>query len=64
VWSGLEYVECNPNVYATAERFQSSDYRISLHTAEIPDSPGLGINIHEEELARFSKVKCAALRTS
>ncbi len=57
-WTNLEYVECNPQVYRIAERFQSIPFELSANTVEVPENPGLGIEMNEEELAKFSRVKC------
>jgi D-galactarolactone cycloisomerase len=58
-WSNLEYVECNPQVYAIAERFQREDLGFSASRVSVPERPGLGIEMREEELVRYSRVKCS-----
>ena len=57
-WSNLEYVECNPQVYAIAECFQSEDFGFSASTVKVPEKPGLGIEMNEEELTKYSRIKC------
>ena len=56
-WSNLYYLECNPQVYAIAERFQSEKFAGSASEIRVSDKPGLGIEMQEEELARYSRVK-------
>jgi D-galactarolactone cycloisomerase len=56
-WSNLDYVECNPQVYAIAERFQSEELGFSAASVQVSEKPGLGIEMNEEELAKFSRVK-------
>jgi len=58
-WSNLEYVECNPQVYAVAERFQREDLGFSASRVSVSERPGLGIEMREEELVKYSRVKCA-----
>jgi galactonate dehydratase len=56
-WSNLDYVECNPQVYAIAERFQSEELGFSAGSVLVSEKPGLGIEMKEKELAEFSRVK-------
>ena len=56
-WSNLDYVECNPQVYAIAERFQSEELGFSPARVKVSEKPGLGIEMKEEELAKFGRVK-------
>jgi D-galactarolactone cycloisomerase len=56
-WSNLDYVECNPQVYAIAERFQSEPFGFSASSVQVSEKPGLGIEMKEAELAEFSRVK-------
>ena len=56
-WSNLDYVECNPQVYAIAERFQSEELGFTAASVQVSEKPGLGIEMREEELAKFSRVK-------
>jgi galactonate dehydratase len=58
-WCNLEYVECNPQVYEIAERFQTEDLGFSYSRVVLSETPGLGIEMREEELAKFSRVRCA-----
>ncbi len=59
-WTNLEYVECNPQVYRIAERFQSIPFGFSASSVELPTGSGLGIEMNEEELAKVSRAKCAS----
>jgi D-galactarolactone cycloisomerase len=56
-WSNLDYVECNPQVYAIAERFQSEELGFSASSVLVSEKPGLGIEMKEDELVKFSRVK-------
>jgi D-galactarolactone cycloisomerase len=56
-WNNLCYVECNPQVYTIAERFQIEKFAFSASEVQVSQKPGLGIEMQEEELARFSRVK-------
>jgi D-galactarolactone cycloisomerase len=56
-WNNLYYVECNPQVYAIAERFQTEKFAGSASELQVSESPGLGIEMQEHELARYSRVK-------
>jgi D-galactarolactone cycloisomerase len=56
-WGNLDYVECNPQVYAIAERFQSEGFGFSASSVQVSEKPGLGIEMKEDELAKFSRVK-------
>jgi D-galactarolactone cycloisomerase len=56
-WSNLDYVECNPQVYAIAERFQAEPFGFSASSVQVSEKPGLGIEMNEAELAKFSRVK-------
>jgi D-galactarolactone cycloisomerase len=56
-WNNLCYVECNPQVYTIAERFQSEKFAFSASDVQVSQKPGLGIEMQEEELAKFSRVK-------
>jgi galactonate dehydratase len=56
-WSNLDYVECNPQVYSIAERFQSEALGFSASSVQVSKKPGLGIEMKEDELAKFSRVK-------
>jgi galactonate dehydratase len=60
-WKHLDYVECNPQIYAIAGQFQSVVFKMSASTITVPDLPGLGIALHEEELSNFSRVRRASL---
>ena len=60
-WTNLEYVECNPQVYRIAERFQRSPFSASASSVEVPTNPGLGLEMNEEELVKFSRAKCASI---
>jgi galactonate dehydratase len=60
-WSNLDYVECNPQVYAIAERFQSEELGFSAASVKVSEKPGLGIEMKEEELAKFSRVKSVCI---
>jgi galactonate dehydratase len=57
-WSNLEYVECNPQIYIIAERFQTENLGFSSTAVEVADRPGLGIEMNEKELRKFSRVQC------
>lgn len=57
-WANLEYVECNPQVYSFAECFQTEGLGFSATSVALSEKPGLGIEIKEEELAKFSCAKC------
>jgi galactonate dehydratase len=57
-WSNLEYVECNPRIYDIASHFLADKLSFSASVVAVPDKPGLGIEINEEELAKFSRIKC------
>jgi D-galactarolactone cycloisomerase len=56
-WNNLYYVECNPQVYAIAERFQTEKFVGSASELQVSEKPGLGIEMQEDELARYSRVK-------
>jgi D-galactarolactone cycloisomerase len=56
-WNNLYYVECNPQVYAIAERFQTEKFAGSASEIQVSEKPGLGIEMQEDELARYSQVK-------
>jgi D-galactarolactone cycloisomerase len=56
-WSNLDYVECNPQVYTIAERFQSEPLGFSPSSVLVSEKPGLGIEMKEDELAKFSRAK-------
>lgn len=56
-WSNLDYVECNPQVYAIAERFQTERFVFSASEIQVPEKPGLGIEMQEDALAKYSRVK-------
>ena len=56
-WNNLYYVECNPQVYAIAERFQTEKFAGSASELQVSEKPGLGIEMQEDELARYSRVK-------
>jgi D-galactarolactone cycloisomerase len=56
-WSNLDYVECNPQVYAIAERFQSKPFGFSASSVQVSEQPGLGVQMNQEELVKFSRVK-------
>jgi D-galactarolactone cycloisomerase len=56
-WNNLYYVECNPQVYAIAERFQHESFAGSASEIRVSEKPGLGIEINEEELTKHSRVK-------
>ena len=56
-WNNLCYVECNPQVYTIEERFQSEKFAFSASDVQVSQKPGLGIEMQEEELAKFSRVK-------
>lgn len=56
-WSNLDYVECNPQVYAIAERFQSEALGFSPSSVQVSEKPGLGIQMKEDELTKFSRAK-------
>jgi D-galactarolactone cycloisomerase len=56
-WNNLDYVECNPQVYAIAERFQSEALGFSPSSVQVSEKPGLGIEMKEDELAKFSRPK-------
>lgn len=58
-WSNLEYLECNPQIYAVAERFQDEALHFSASGVELTEKPGLGVELKQEELTKFSRVKCA-----
>jgi galactonate dehydratase len=57
-WSNLDYVECNPQVYAIAERFQREPLGFSASRVQVSEKPGLGIEMNEDELAKVSRAKC------
>ena len=56
-WNNLYYVECNPQVYAIAERFQTEKFVGSASELQVSERPGLGIEMQEDELAKYSRVK-------
>ncbi len=54
-WPHLEVVECNPRIYSLANTFLASPLRFSPHSVGVPAEPGLGIDLNEPELLRYSK---------
>jgi galactonate dehydratase len=54
-WPHLEIVECNPDVYALANRLLKEPLRFTPQSIEVPEGPGLGIDLDEAQLARYEK---------
>lgn len=52
-WPHLDLVECNPRIYAMANRFLKSPLRFSSAIVDLPELPGLGVDLDEAELRRY-----------
>jgi D-galactarolactone cycloisomerase len=53
-WPHLDLVECNPRIYALANSFLKVPVRFTPASVALPDLPGLGVDLDELELRKFS----------
>jgi galactonate dehydratase len=51
-WPHLDLVECNPRIYALANRFLKSPLRFTPGSVELSHLPGLGVDLDEAELRK------------
>ena len=52
-WPHLDIVECNPRIYALANKFLKSPLQFTPASVVLPDLPGLGVDLDEAELRKY-----------